>query len=226
MKWIYSIQQKSKTALLLMVVVVTIISCNFLEKKFFTDINKSVSSIYNDRLIPAAELFHANDIMYKKRLILEKYLINPAQQDYRAVKQQLATHNAQIDSIILAFGASYLVDEESNRLHHFKTSVDRYNHLENIYLAKAQALVLPPDTYESQMGPLFKAIHEDLVLMSSIQTSVGKELLNGSRTISGSANLISNLQTAMVVVIMLVVYALLLSSRSLIPKNLKDFRLN
>ena len=226
MKWTYSIQQKSKTAVLLMVVVATIIGCNYLEKKFFTDINQSVSSIYNDRLIPAAELFHANDIMYKKRLILEKYLVNPARQDYRLVKEQLVAHNAQIDSIILAIETSYLVDEESTSLYHFKKSVNQYNQLEEVYLAKAEALPLPADTYDKEMCSLFKAIHEDLVLMSSIQTSVGKELLKGSRTISGSATLISNLQSAIVVVIMLIVYALLLSSRSLIPKNFQDFRLN
>ena len=226
MKWTYSIQQKSKTAVLLMVVVATIIGCNFLEKKFFTDINKSVSSIYNDRLIPAAELFHANDIMYKKRLILEKYLINPGQQDYRSVKGQLVTHNAQIDSIILAIETSYLVDEESNYLHHFKRSVNRYNQLEEVYLARAENLALPADTYEKEMDPIFKAIHDDLVLMSSIQTSVGKELLNGSENISSGANLISNLQMAIVMIVMLVVYGLLLSSRSFMPKKLQNFRLN
>lgn len=224
MKWIYSIQQKSKTAYLLLAVVVTILGSNFLEKKFFTDINQSVSSIYNDRLIPAAELFHANDIMYKKRLALEKYLVHPANQDFGLVKKQLAAHNAQIDSIILAFETSYLVDEESVSLRHFKASVHQYNKLEAAYLTNVENLAA--DTYEKKMGPLFLAIHKDLVRLSSIQTSVGKELLNGSKNSSSGAYLISNLQTAVVIVIMLVVYALLLSSHSLIPKNLKDFRLN
>ena len=224
MKWIYSIQQKSKTALLLLAVVVTILGSNFLEKKYFTDINKSVSSIYNDRLIPAAELFHANDIMYKKRLVLEKYLINPANQDFGLIKKQLAAHNAQIDSIILAYEATYLVDEESTSLGHFKTSVHQYNKLETQYLTNVESLAA--DTYEKKMGPLFLDIHKDLVQLSSIQTSVGKELLNGSRNISSGAYLISNLQTAIVVVIMVVVYGLLLTSRSLIPKNFKNFHLN
>jgi hypothetical protein len=224
MKWIYSIQQKSKTAILLMVVVTTIMGCNFLVNKFFTDINKSVSSIYNDRLVPATELFHANDIMYKKRLILEKYLMSPAQQDNSAVKQQLTAYNTQIDSIVRAYEATYLVDEESTSLHHFKKTVQQYNQLENAYLASANNVT--PDTYEKNLGPLFKAIHQDLVQLSSIQTSVGKDLFNGSKTITSGANLISNLQMAIVVIIMVVVYTLLLTSRSLIPKNLKDFRLN
>ena len=223
MKWIYSIQQKSKTALLLMVVVATILGCNFLENKFFTDINKSVSSIYNDRLIPAAELFHVNDLMYKKRLILEKYLVNPAQQDYRMVKRELANHNAQIDSIVLSFEATYLVDEETASLQHFKKSVHQYNKLEEICLAKT---AVSSDTYEMSLAPLFKDIHEDLVQLSSIQTSIGKELVNGSKVTSTGANLINNLQISIVVIIMVVVYALLLSSRSLIPKNFQDFHLN
>jgi len=224
MKWLYSIQQKSKTALLLLAVVVTILGSNFLEKKYFTDINQSVSSIYNDRLIPAAELFHANDIMYKKRLVLEKYLVNPAYQDFGLVKKQLAAHNSQIDSIIRAYEATYLVDEESTSLHHFKASVRQYNQLENEFLANTASLTA--DTYEKKMMPLFLAIHKDLVQLSSIQTSVGKELVNGSRNISSGAYLVSNLQTAIVVIIMLVVYGLLLTSRSLIPKKFQNFHLN
>ncbi|MGV3587835.1 MAG: MCP four helix bundle domain-containing protein [Adhaeribacter sp.] len=224
MKWLYGIQQKSKTALLLLAIVVTIMGSNFLEKKYFTDINQSVSSIYNDRLIPAAELFHANDIMYKKRLALEKYLVNPASQDFKLIKKQLAAHNSQIDSIILAYEATYLVDEESTSLDHFKASVRQYNKLETEYLANKESLAA--DTYEKKMGPLFLAIHKDLVQLSSIQTSVGKELMNGSRHISSGAYLVSNLQTAIVVVIMLVVYGLLLTSRSLIPKKFQKFHLN
>lgn len=224
MNWIYNIRPKYKTALLLLVVVATIMGCNFFVKKFFTDINKTVSSIYNDRLIPAAELFHANDIMYKKRLALEKYLVNPAQQPYSTVKSQLAAHNSQIDSIILAFETSYLVDEESTSLNHFKKCVQQYNQIEEIYLAKATEL--SPDAYEKTLDPLFKDIHADLVQLSSIQTSVGKDLLNGSKVSSSGATLISNLQMGIVVIIMVVVYALLITSRGLIPKNLKDFRLN
>jgi hypothetical protein len=224
MKWIYNFQQKSKTAGLLMVVVITIMGCNFLEKKFFTDINNSVTAIYKDRLIPAAELFHANDIMYKKRLILEKYLMDPAHQDLQVVQQQLAIHNAQIDSIMQAYEATYLVDEESAGLHRFKKRVYQYNQLEAKYLSSTAAR--PLATYDQQLEPLFYKIHQDLVQLSSIQTSEGKELLNGSKIISSGAYLLSNLQTAIVVVIMVVVYALLLSSRSIIPKNFQNFRLN
>jgi len=224
MKWIYNIPQKSKIAVLLLVVGGTIMGSNFLEKKFFTDINQSVSSIYNDRLIPAAELFHANDIMYKKRLLLEKFLATPVLQPVGTIQEQLAVYNAQIDSIVLAYEDTYLVNEESIRLQHFKKSVYQYNQLEAKYLAKAGEF--SPDVYEKRLAPLFIDIHQDLVQLSSIQTSVGKDLLHGSQNISSGVNLLSNLQMAVAVIIMLVVYTLLLSARSLVPKNLKDFRLN
>jgi hypothetical protein len=96
--------------------------------------------------------------------------------------------------------------------------------LEAAYVTRAEKLSL--DAYDKRLAPLFSAIHQDLVQLSRIQTSVGKDLLNGTKTISNGANLIGNLQTAIVVVIMVVVYSLLLSTHRLIPKNLNDLGLN
>ena len=70
MKWIYGLENKNKPAVLLLVIVITIVASNFLEKKCITDMSKSISSIYKDRLGPAAGLFQINDLMFTKRLLL------------------------------------------------------------------------------------------------------------------------------------------------------------
>lgn len=218
-------ENKNKPALLLLVIVITIVASNFLEKKCITDMSKSISSIYKDRLVPAAGLFQINDLMFTKRLLLEEYLLNPGGQDRKEVGRQLALCNARIDSVIAAYEVTYLVEEESRKLKDFKRKIREYNHLEGLYLAGS------PEqghlrSYTQEIGPLFKQMHGELMSLSHIQTAEGRALLEGSEVITGNASLISNLQIAMVVVIALAVQALLRTSRSLIPKNLQHFRLN
>src|SRR5437870_4009016 len=103
MKYLYRIHRKAKPALLLMIVVAIILGSSFIEKSLIKDMNTSVSSIYKDRLIPASELFHLNDLMYNKRLILEKYLEQPSAENTLSTEQQLATYTSQIHSLIQKF---------------------------------------------------------------------------------------------------------------------------
>jgi hypothetical protein len=225
MKWMYRVEEKNKPAVLLLVIVITIVASNFLEKKFITDMGKSISSIYKDRLVPSAGLFQINDLMFTKRLLLEEYLINPDEQGRKEVSRQLQICNVRVDSLIRAYEATYLVEEESRQLKDFKRKVREYNMLEGVYVS-GQPARGHLRGYTAQMGPLFKQMHGELMSLSRIQTAEGLALLEGSEAISGSASLIGNLQIAMVVVIALAVQALLHTSRSLIPKKLQNFRLN
>ena len=224
MQMLYKIHNKAKPALLLMVVVIIILGSSFLEKRFMRDMNSSVSSIYKDRLIPAGELFYMNDLMYNKRLTLEQYLLHPTTDQRKKASQQLAVYTQQIHATIQKFEATYLVSEENRRLQAFKANIRRYNTLEKHLLNQSAEV---PGTVNLEIAQVFKAIHQELVLLSNIQIKVGEELLHSSDAIQGSARLLSNLQIAVIVIITLVVQqALLLDKHPLVPKNLKNFRLN
>ncbi len=226
MKALYNIHNKAKPALLLMVVVVIILGSSFLEKSLMKDMNTSISSIYKDRLVPAAELFQINDLMYNKRLILEKYLLQPTAENAKLTKQQLAAHTTQINSIIQQFEATYLVAEESRSFNEFKVEMNRYNALEKKILTSGANKMVSAGA-EKEMAQVFSHIRHELSLLSDIQIKVGEELVHSSEVTTGSARLLSNLQIAIVVIITLVVQqALFLDTHPLIPKNLKNFRLN
>jgi hypothetical protein len=225
MKWMYGMEEKNKPAILLLVIVITIVASNVLEKKFMTDMGKSISSIYKDRLVPSAGLFHINDLMFTKRLLLEEYLLDPDEQSRQEVSRQLQICNARIDSLLRAYELTYLVEEEGRKLKDFKGMMRTYNGREALYLSGSPAQE-HLRSYTTGMGPLFKQMHGELMSLSRIQTAEGRALLEDSQVITGNASLISNLQIAMVVVIALAVQALLRNSRSLIPKNLQNFRLN
>ena len=57
MKFAHSIKQKTKVALLLFCIMVCLILVRILEDKSIKQMNNSFISLYNDRLIPATDLF-------------------------------------------------------------------------------------------------------------------------------------------------------------------------
>ncbi|PSR53594.1 hypothetical protein AHMF7605_08665 [Adhaeribacter arboris] len=226
MQYLYRIHRKAKPALLLLVVVAIILGSSFIEKSLIKDMNTSVSSIYKDRLIPASELFHLNDLMYNKRLILEKYLEQPSPENTLPTEQQLAIYTSQIHSLIQKFETTYLVDEENKTFQEFKENMNRYNTLEKKLLTHTDLATSAPAS-EKEIAGVFTQIHQKLVALSDIQVKVGEELVNSSEAANGSARILSNLQIAIVLIITLVIQqALLMDSNPLIPKNLKNFRLN
>lgn len=221
MRWMYAIRYKAGAALLLTIIVLVILAGSFWERSLFTTINNSFLSIYKDRLIPAAEMFHVNDLMYHKRLLLENHLSKTVDNQSN-LQAQLAVHNARIDSILAAFETTYLVDEESSALEHLKNRIDEYNRLEQQYLTEA----FSDAEYEQKIIPVFEAVNHDIIQLSNIQTQVGQQLLRGSETAFGSASLVNYLQMGMVVIIALLIQALLLTSKSAVPKKPQNFHLN
>lgn len=221
MKLFFHIQQKIKAALLLMVIVVTVMLSSFWEISSITKMTNSFSSIYKDRLIPANELFHINDMMYQKRLLMEKYLENPQlNQDIPAV---MAGKSLEIDSILQEYSQTYLVAEESKTLDDFKATMQAYNDVENQILAVEDPALV---NFDQQLAPLFDEIHNELLTLSKIQTTVGEELFAGSAEIKANANLIHYLQIAIVLVTMLIVQSLILNSKSIVPRHQQNFNLN
>ena len=70
MKFAHSIKQKTKVALLLFCIMICLILVRILEDKSIKQMSESFASLYNDRLIPATDLFFiAEKLNLKKDLI-------------------------------------------------------------------------------------------------------------------------------------------------------------
>lgn len=222
MKWMYRIRNKAGAALVLTIVIVIIMAGGVWERTLLTHMNSSFMSIYKDRLVPAAELFYVNDIMYNKRLLLEKYLLGDADLPVDVVRARISDHNVQIDSIVRAFETTYLVDEENQALQLFKAKVEKYNQLEDRYLSESGNV----SDYQQELVPLFQEVNRQIIRLGDIQTKIGKQLLTGSEHTMGSASMLNSLQIAMAVIIALLVQMLLWTSRSTLPKKPQNFHLN
>ncbi|HMO39309.1 MAG TPA: MCP four helix bundle domain-containing protein [Saprospiraceae bacterium] len=225
MDWVFSIRPKIKVAFLLALICVAVLLQIAWERYHITNIDKSFSSIYEDRLLPASYIFHLTDHLYKKRLMLEKYFIGaPSVQPAEDICQ-LEAHNAAIEKLLCDFDATYLIEIEGKVLHDFKQKLLAYNTME-MQLLQARAEGLLPDADEAAFLKLFAVTIDELTQLSQIQTDVGKKMKEDTQGLTASTSLLANMEAALVIVIGLVIQALVFASRTVAPKIPRRHDLN
>ncbi len=227
MKWAFAIHQKQKVALLLGCILIVIILSTIAERSNMGDINRSFTSIYNDRLIPATEIFYLTENLYNKRLLMEKFLFSSTENQTDALRKQLEEHNQNIDSIIVEFEKTYLVGNESKYLAEFKSKASEYVQVEQTVMKFSEngSKKAGLEIFENQGAELFQNTIHKLNQLTQIQSTVGKELIADSQSAMASTNLLFNLQIALAFIICVILQILLLTSR-VIKQQKQPFHLN
>ena len=175
--------------------------------------DKASLSMYQDRLVPAAELMYINQHLYSKRLLL---LEEPRAS---GLQEALERHNMQIDSLLGAYGKTLMADTEQDRLQACRTHLQAYANWE-------RQLLIQPTAEHSRQGTLhFNAATEDLQHLLRIQTQVGKELLAASHREAVGFVLLYTLQLSVAVIIALLALGLIKNSR-LMRHRQQPFLLN
>ncbi len=226
MKWTYAVQQKLKVASLLMGVMGLIILFNIVERRNIAEMNKSVTSIYNDRLLPATDIFYLTENLYSKRFLMEKFLAD-GRKDPGLLRSELTRHDHQIASLIKQFEKTYLVDKESAFLNEFKQKVAAYQVLERRVLSHAdnrgieQAKLLYAKEGQLQLMQTVGQLAE----LTKIQTAVGGEILHESRGLLATSDLLSSLQMVLAIAIGVIILSLVAASRNVSLRE-KFFHMN
>ena len=214
MKWSFVIQQKLKAALLLSGIMLMIILGAFISRSNMRGIDRSFLSIYQDRLIPATTIIYLSENLYGKRLLLEKFLLSAGEVSREKIAADLRAHDKDIDSLIHIFGKTYLVDEEVKSLNAFKIHVGKYAALEKevLELENLGNRAASRNLFESAGSGSFHETILDLNKLTVIQSSIGKELMNESKSDMANVWLISFLQIALAVIVGLSILILIQSS--------------
>ena len=226
MKWTYFIQQKLKVASLLFGVMLLVIITDLIERRNVERINNSVSSIYNDRLIPAADIFYLTDHLYNKSFLLEKFLIG-SPVNIQELRQQLSAHDRDIARLTGEFEKTYLVETESAFLNEFKLRVANYGKIETevVQLAEQNNVTGARSLFEGKAKPALKNTILTLSDLTKVQTLVGSELLEDSKGIIAMSNFLSALQVVLAIVIGVIIMSLVSASK-LVSSAKGDFNLN
>jgi hypothetical protein len=222
MKFAFSLKNKLKIAFLLFCIMCCTLLIRFLEDKSVEQINESFISMYNDRLVPATDLyFIAENLYYKNEILQETLLENVVQPSIALVKMN--KHNRKIDSVINKYELTLLVKQEQNFLNDLKKALAVQQGLEVkiLNMAGVEGRVI----YES-MGR--NAANQTLTKLSAlikIQSKVGSELIKGSEIFVSGTKVYSTLQVILAIVIGIMIVAIVSASNAVKVQSEK-FNLN
>lgn len=224
MKATHSIKQKTKVAVLLFCIMVCTILIRILEDHSIKNMGNAFTSLYNDRLIPATDLFYISESIYAKRFLIENHL-NATAVDSDLV-DKLNKHDIIIDSLLKKYEQTFLVKNEKNHLIQLKNKLIENKNLEtkilNIPIEASSSTLLE---FNKTASKSYQQIFENLTALTKIQTKVGEELIKESKSIIAGTNIYSNIQLLLAVVIGILIVSIMFTSNVIKVKQEK-FNLN
>lgn len=195
MKWAYVIQYKLKAATILLVIMATILAGNLYERKNFNTLDKSISAIYQDRLMPATYIYELSNHLYRKRLLQEHY----TEYNQEQLQLKVAEHDAAINSLLQDYEKTYLTEEESIHWTALKSALYNYNRQYDIALANIRREA--PGLNNRQLAHDFNKTMAELDVLSKIQAGVGHKIEKDSHAIVTSSVLPAYFENSMLVIL-------------------------
>ncbi|WP_426324765.1 MCP four helix bundle domain-containing protein [Pedobacter sp. R-06] len=223
MKFAFSLKNKLKIAFLLFCIMCCTLLIRFLEDKSVEKINESFISMYNDRLVPATDLYFIAENLYYKNEILQETLLGNGAVHPSTGMVKMNKHNRKIDSVINKYELTLLVEQEKSFLNDLKKALTVQQGLEAKILNMAG--IEGRAIYES-MGR--NAANQTLVKLSDlikIQSKVGHDLIKGSKIFVSGTKVYSTLQVILAIVIGIMIVAIVSASNAVKVQNEK-FNLN
>jgi len=223
MKFAFSLKNKLKIAFLLFCIMCCTLLIRFLEDKSVEKINESFISMYNDRLVPATDLYFIAENLYYKNEILQETLLGNGAVHPSTGMVKMNKHNRKIDSVINKYELTLLVEQEKSFLNDLKKALTVQQGLETKILNMAG--IEGKAIYES-MGR--NAANQTLVKLSDlikIQSKVGHDLIKGSKIFVSGTKVYSTLQVILAIVIGIMIVAIVSASNAVKIQSEK-FNLN
>jgi hypothetical protein len=204
MKGFFQIRNKFKICCVLIVIIVLVLLNNLRSRKNISSLDRSVSSIYQDRLLPATYLYEISNRLYQKRLMLEEKSGLPA--DWATRK---AVKDGEIDSLLRIFDSTYLTKDEQTQWLRFKERLQSYNRMETAAFAEMADSARLSAAGEVALDEGFRQSVALLNNLTVIQVGEGKNLQTGSHDIASGSVLSSHLEMALLIVLGLMAVILL-----------------
>lgn len=226
MNWTFVIGPKIKVCVLLAIVMALIVISNLMSRKNINDVNNAIVSIYQDRLIPASDLFYINDLLYQKRFLIEQMLFIPDHNEQRSIKE-LLNRDTAIQALITKYEQTQMVGKEYKFLRQFKAELSNYDQLEKtvVTLMQSGEITAAQKIQEVKVRAAHKRTIATLIELNKIQTLVGSEIIKDSKLVLNISTFFSTLQILLAIAIGVVIIKLVAVSK-LITKPQDNFNLN
>ena len=228
MKFAYSLKQKTKIAILLFLIMACTILIRLLEDRSIKNMEKAFTSLYNDRLVPATDLFYISEKLYAKRFLLETFVYSDQNKlSAQELNAKLKTYDKHIDTLLAKYEQTFLVKNEKNHLTELKAKLLENKIIEKNMLLNANSLdkTALRRLYDSNAEKSFLDISNTLSQLTKVQTVVGEQLKEESQKIVRGTNLYSTLQLLIAIVIGALIVSILAASNVMNIRN-DNFNLN
>ncbi|GGE40819.1 hypothetical protein GCM10011413_03340 [Pedobacter psychrotolerans] len=193
----------------------------FLEDKSVAKINESFISMYNDRLVPATDLYFIAENLYQKNMIFNDALINNSLP--LAGKAEIDQYNFKIDSVIKKYELTLLVKQEEVFLNDLKKALSKQQQLELKVLKMTEEDGLR--IYQSVGKNVSNQTLVKLSALIKIQSNVGNDLIKDSKIFVSGTKIYSTLQGILAVLIGVMIVSIISASNMVKIQNEK-FNLN
>lgn len=228
MKFAYSLKQKTKIAILLFLIMACTILIRLLEDRSIKNMEKAFTSLYNDRLVPATDLFYISEKLYAKRFLLETFVYSDQNKlSAQQLNAKLKTYDKHIDTLLAKYEKTFLVKNEKSHLTELKVKLLENKVLEKNVLLNANSLDKTSlrRLYDSSAEKSFLDISATLSKLTKVQTVVGEQLKEESQKIVRGTNLYSTIQLLIAIVIGALIVSILAASNVMNIRN-DNFNLN
>lgn len=229
MRFAYSVKQKMKIAVLLFCIMACTILIRFLEDKSVKSMNKSFVSLYNDRLIPATDLFYIAEYVDQKRSLVEEVLYSSDKHTFNGedLKLKLNELNLSIDSLIRDYEQTFLVKQEKQKITELKAWLTGHIAIEQKLLNAAtvhgleNARLMYETFGKNAPGEIIRKLSE----LMRIQRQVGEELTKDTAFMVSGNKIYSSFQLVLAILIGILIVGIVFTSNVVKISNDK-FNLN
>ncbi|MFD2288152.1 hypothetical protein GJU39_18495 [Pedobacter petrophilus] len=222
MKFAFSLKNKLKIAFLLFCIMCCTLLIRVLEDKSVAKINESFISMYNDRLVPATDLYFIAENLYHKNAILQDALVNQNTHSLNSISK-INKHNRRIDSVINKYEMTLLVEQEQTFLNELKKSLKLQQQLEMKVLnseGEERSKI-----YGSRGQKITNQTLAKLSALIKIQSKVGNELIKDSKIFVSGTKIYSTLQGILAVLIGVMIVSII-SASNVVKISNEKFNLN
>ncbi len=195
---------KTRSPLRLTLLIVSLLGLSltsiFLSRRTVHQIQQASASIYKDRLVPTAIIASLTSNIYQKRLLLEPHVLGGTKPGTNL--STLDRLNRRVDSLLTEFALTTLTPEEADQLTLLKKRLAAYNQLEAEITTK---LVDQPEAqrvvFAGTGRTAFGQVAQTLTDLSTLQLTVGEQLLNESRGQTNYIYVLTTIQIGLVLVV-------------------------
>ena len=221
MKWAFAIQRKIRLAIVLAVMMLFIIMFSLMESYNINRLTKSFNSIYEDRLVPAVDLYSVGTHIHNKRNHLLTFLftdkMSPAE-----IRSYLGNTNRKLDTLIQKYENTYLVKAESKHLQRLKKNLKDFQRDEQMLISSAALnKEVAKDLYLNTTARLNEELDNDLAQLTKVQREIGKELLAESVKSQASSNFFTQIQLVITIILGVIIMILVITGKQVMIQQEK-----